>query len=174
MSDSLRPHGRQHTRLPCALPSPGVCANSCPLSQRCHPIISSSVVFFSCLQSFPALGSFLMSRMSCGMAKKRKKTQRIPSTFFRKKKRERWRKCKSTGSKNKVGSPTPCWKSHFPSWLPGRWVGKQMASTLGLEWVSKPLSPGLFPAVSNYAFPPHNTPHKVHHSEDLKGDLWNC
>ena len=86
MSDSLRPHGRQHTRLPCALPSPGVCANSCPLSQRCHPIISSSVVFFSCLQSFPALGSFLMSRMSCGMAKKRKKTQRIPSTFFRKKK----------------------------------------------------------------------------------------
>ena len=59
MSDSLWPHGRQHTRLPCPSPTPGVYSNPCPLSQWCHPTISSSVVpFFSCLQSFPALGSF--------------------------------------------------------------------------------------------------------------------
>ena len=59
VSDSLWPHGLQHTRLPC--PS-GACSNSCPLSQWCHPITSSSVVpFSSCPQSFPASGSFPMS-----------------------------------------------------------------------------------------------------------------
>ena len=63
MSDSLRPHGLQHTRLPCPSPSPRVCSNSCPLSQWCHPTISSSVILFSsCLQSFPASGSFPRSR----------------------------------------------------------------------------------------------------------------
>ena len=62
VSDSLRPHELQHTRLPCPSPSPGVCSNSCPLSQWCHPIISSSVTSFSsCPQSFPASGSFPMS-----------------------------------------------------------------------------------------------------------------
>ena len=63
VSDSLRPHGLQHSRLPCPSPSPGACSNSCPLSQWCHPIISSSVIHFSCLQSFPALGSFLMNQL---------------------------------------------------------------------------------------------------------------
>ena len=43
VSDSLWPHGLQHTRLPCPSPSPGVCSNSCPLNQWCHPTISSSV-----------------------------------------------------------------------------------------------------------------------------------
>ena len=62
MSDSLWPHGPQHTRLPCSSPTPRACSNSCPLSQWCHPTISSSVVpFSSCLQSFPASGSFAMS-----------------------------------------------------------------------------------------------------------------
>ena len=62
MSDSLRPHGLQHTRLPCPLPTPWACSYSCPLSQWCHPTISSSVIpLFSCLQSFPASGSFQMS-----------------------------------------------------------------------------------------------------------------
>ena len=57
-------HGLQHARLLCPSPSPRVCSNSCPLSQRCHPIISSSVVpFSSCLQSFSASGSFPMSRL---------------------------------------------------------------------------------------------------------------
>ena len=57
--DSLWPHGLQHTRLPCPPLSPGVCSNSCPLSQWCHPTISSSVIpFSSCPQSFPASWSF--------------------------------------------------------------------------------------------------------------------
>ena len=61
-SDSLRPHGLQHTKLPCPSPAPGACSNSCPLSRWCHPTISSAVVrFSSCLQSFPASESFLMS-----------------------------------------------------------------------------------------------------------------
>ena len=63
MSDSLRPHGLQHARPPCPSPTPGVYSNSCPLSQWCYPTISSSVVpFSSCRQSFPASGSFQMSK----------------------------------------------------------------------------------------------------------------
>ena len=59
MSNSLRPHELQHARPPCPSPTPGVYPNSCPLSQWCHPTISSSVVpFSSCLQSFPTSGSF--------------------------------------------------------------------------------------------------------------------
>ena len=62
LSDSLQPHGLQHTRLLCPSPTPGVCSNSCPLCWWCHPTISSSVVpFSSCLQSFPASGSFPVS-----------------------------------------------------------------------------------------------------------------
>ena len=64
MSNSLWPHGLQHARLPCPSPFPGVCSNSCPLNQWCHPTISSSVIpFSSCLQSFPASGSFPMSQL---------------------------------------------------------------------------------------------------------------
>ena len=64
MSNSLQPHELQHARLPCPSPSPGVCLHSCPLSQWCYPTISSSVIpFSSCLQSFPASGSFLMSQL---------------------------------------------------------------------------------------------------------------
>ena len=63
MSNSLWPHGLQHTRLPCPSPTPGACPNSCPLSRWCHPTISSSVVPFSShLQSFRASGSFQMSQ----------------------------------------------------------------------------------------------------------------
>ena len=62
LSDSLQPCGLQHTRLPYPSPIPGACSNACPLSQWCHPSISSSAVpFSSCLQSFPASGSFLES-----------------------------------------------------------------------------------------------------------------
>ena len=64
MSDSLQPHGLQHTRLSCPSLSPGVYSDSCPLSWWCHPTISSSVAPFSShLQSFPASGSFLMSQL---------------------------------------------------------------------------------------------------------------
>ena len=63
MSNSLRPHGLKHIRLPCPSPSPGACSKSCPLSWWCHPTISSSVIpFSSCPQSFPASGSFQMSQ----------------------------------------------------------------------------------------------------------------
>ena len=64
MSDSLRPHEAQHARPPCPSPTPRVYPNSCPLSQWCHPTISSSVVpFSSCPQSFPTSGSFQMSQL---------------------------------------------------------------------------------------------------------------
>ena len=63
MSDSLWPHGLQHTRLPCPAPTPRDYSNSCPLSWWCHSTISSSVVpLSSCLQSFPASGSIQMSQ----------------------------------------------------------------------------------------------------------------
>ena len=64
VSDSLRPHGLQHARLPCPSPTPGACSNSCPSSWQCHPTISSSVVSFSsCLLSFPTAGSFPRSQL---------------------------------------------------------------------------------------------------------------
>ena len=64
MSDSLRPHESQHARPPCPSQTSGVCSNSCPLSQWCHPAISSSVVpFSSCPQSLPASGSFPVSQL---------------------------------------------------------------------------------------------------------------
>ena len=59
VSDSLWPHGLQHTRLPCPSPTPRAYSNSCPSCYWCHSAISSSVVpLSSCLQSFPASGSF--------------------------------------------------------------------------------------------------------------------
>ena len=62
MSHSLWPCGLQHAMLPCPSPTPGACSHSYPLSQWCHPSISSSVLpFSSCLQSFPASGWFPMS-----------------------------------------------------------------------------------------------------------------
>ena len=63
MSNSLQTHGLQHARPPCPSPIPRVYPNSCPLSQSCHPTISSSVVPISSrLQSFPASGCFQMSQ----------------------------------------------------------------------------------------------------------------
>ena len=62
MSNSLQPHRLQHARLPCPSLSHRVCWNSCSLSWWCHPTISFTH-FSSCLQSFPASGSFPMSRL---------------------------------------------------------------------------------------------------------------
>ena len=63
MSDSLQPHGLKHARLPCPLPTPGTCSDSCPSSRWFHPTSSSSVIPFSaCLQSLLASGSFPMSQ----------------------------------------------------------------------------------------------------------------
>ena len=62
VSYTLQPHELQHARPPCPSPTPRVYSNSCLSCRWCHPIISSSVVpFSSCLQSFPASGSFQMS-----------------------------------------------------------------------------------------------------------------
>ena len=64
MSDSYWLHRLQHTRFSCPLPSPRICPSSCPLNWWCHPTVSSSVtLFFFCLQSFPASGSFPMSQL---------------------------------------------------------------------------------------------------------------
>ena len=65
MSSSLWSHGLQHARLPCPPPTPGAYSNSCPLSRWYHPTISSSVVPFSCLQSFPASDSFSNESALC-------------------------------------------------------------------------------------------------------------
>ena len=62
MSDSLQPHRLQHTRL-CPSPTPRAYSSSCPSTRWCHPTTSFSVVPFSCLQSFPASGSFPMSQL---------------------------------------------------------------------------------------------------------------
>ena len=68
VSESLLP--LQHARPPCPSPTPRACSKSCPLTWWCHPSISSSVVpFSSCLQSFPASGSFPMSQSSHQVAK---------------------------------------------------------------------------------------------------------
>ena len=64
VSNSLQPRGLQHARPPCPSPTPGVYSHSCPLSWWCHPTISPSVIpCSSCLQSFPASGSFQISQL---------------------------------------------------------------------------------------------------------------
>ena len=66
MSDSLWPHGLQHTRLPCPSQSPGVCSSSCPLSRWCHPTISSSVAPLLLLLSiFPSIRVFSNESALC-------------------------------------------------------------------------------------------------------------
>ena len=62
VSDSLWLHGLHHARPPCPSPTPRVYSSSCPLSWWCHPTILSSVIPFSCLQSFPASEAFQMSQ----------------------------------------------------------------------------------------------------------------
>ena len=64
MSNSLQPHGLQYARLPCPSPTSGAYSNACLLSRWCHPtILSSAIPFSSCLQSFPASGSFPISQL---------------------------------------------------------------------------------------------------------------
>ena len=65
MSSYLWPHELEHTRLPCPSLSPWVCSSSCPLTQWCHPTISSSVTPFSCPQSVPGSGSLVRLSIKC-------------------------------------------------------------------------------------------------------------
>ena len=95
VSDSLQPHGLQHARLPCPSPAPGACSNSCPLSQRCHPTISVSVVPFSfCFQSCAASGSFPLCQffLSGGQS-----TGVSASASYRPKKSQGWDPSEWTG-----------------------------------------------------------------------------
>ena len=105
--DSLWPHRLQHTRPPCPSPTPGACSNSCPLSRWYHPTISSSVVpFSSCLQSFPASGSFLMSQ------------------FFT-----------SGGQSIGVSASAPILPMHIQNWFPLGWTGWITLQSKGLSRV---------------------------------------
>ena len=107
MSDSLKPHGLQHTRPTFPPPTPGVYSNSCPLSQWHHPTISSSVdPFTSCLQSFPASGSFLMSR------------------FFT-----------SGGQSIGISASTSVLPMNIQDWFPLRWTGWISLKSEGLSRV---------------------------------------
>ena len=108
VSNSLRPHGLQHARPPCPSSTPGVYSNSCPLSRWCHPTVSSSVVpFSSCLQSFPASGSFLMSQ------------------FFT-----------SGGQSIGVSASTSVLPMNIQDWFPLEWTGWISLQSKGLSWLS--------------------------------------
>ena len=106
MSDSLWPHGLQHTRPPCPSSTPGAYSNSCPSSHWCHPTISSSVIPFSCLQSFPASGSFQMSQ------------------FFA-----------SGGQSTGVSSSTAVLPMNIQDWFPLGWTGWISLQSKGLSRV---------------------------------------
>ena len=107
MSSPLWPHGLQHTRPPCPSPTPGVYSNSCPLSRWCYPTISSSVVpFFSCLQSFPASGSFPTSQ------------------FFT-----------SRGQSIGVSASASVLPMNIQDWFPLGWTGWISLQSKGLSWV---------------------------------------
>ena len=107
MSDSFQLHGLQHDRLPCPLPSPRACSNSCPSSRWCHPTISSSVVLFSsCLQSFPASGFFPMSQ------------------FFA-----------SGGQSTGASTSASVLPMNIQSWFPLRLTGLISLQSKGLSWV---------------------------------------
>ena len=107
VSDSLQPHGLQHDRLTCPSPTPGVFSSSCPLSQWCHPTISSSVVpFSSCLQSFPSSECFQMSQ------------------FFA-----------SGGQSIRVSASTSVLPMNIDNWFPLGWTGWISLQSKGLSRV---------------------------------------
>ena len=107
MSDSLRPHGLQNAKLPCPSLSPGICSNSCPLSQWCHPAISFSVApFSSCFQSLLLSGSFPKSQ------------------FFA-----------SVGQSIRVSASTSVLPMNTRDWSPLGWTGWISLQSMGLSRV---------------------------------------
>ena len=107
VSDSLQPHESQHARPPCPSPTPGVHSDSCPLSQWCHPAISSSVVpFSSCPQSLPASESFPMSQLFT------------------------W-----GGQRTGVSALTSFLPKKFQGWSPSEWTGWISLQSKGLSTV---------------------------------------
>ena len=148
MSDSLWPHGLQHARLLCPSVSPRACSKPCPLSQWCHSTSSSSVMpFYPCSQSFPASGSFPMSRLltsgdqSIGASAS---ASVLPMNI------QGWSPLELTGlislqSKglSRVFSSTTVWKHQFFSTQVSLWSNSQIYTWL-LEkpqfWLDWPLS----------------------------------
>ena len=107
VSDSLQPHGLQHSKHPCPSPTPRVYSNSCPLSSWCHPTISSSVVPFSSrLHSFPSSGSSPMSQ------------------FFT-----------SGGQSIEVSASASVLPMNIQDWFPLRWTGCIFWQSKGLSRV---------------------------------------
>ena len=106
MSDSLWPRGLQHAQLPCPSSTPRVCSNSCPLSQWCHPTISSSVIPFSCLQLFPASGSFPVSQLFA-----------------------------SGGHNTGASALAPVLPMNIQGWFPLGWTGWISLQSKGLSWI---------------------------------------
>ena len=111
--NSSWPHGLQHARPPCPSPTCRTYSNLCPSSQWCHPTISSSVILFSsCLQSFPASGSFPMSQ------------------FF-----------KSGGQSIGVSASASVLPKNIQDWFPLGWTGWISLLSKGLSKESSPTTP---------------------------------
>ena len=107
VSHSFRPHGLQHPRPLYPLPTPRVYSNSCPLNRRCYPTISSCAIpFSSCLQSFPASGSFQISQFSA-----------------------------SGGQNFGVSASAPVLPMTIPDWFPLGWTGWISLQSKGLSRV---------------------------------------
>ena len=121
MSDSLWPHGPQHTRPPCPSPTPGVYSNSCPLSRWCHPTISFSVVPFSShLQSSPASGffqknQFFTSSLTTSSYYFKLSSVLMPEGLFLK--QVHWWRCWDTHTLPHTHTPTHT-HTHFPTHPP--------------------------------------------------------
>ena len=125
MSNSLRPHGLQHARLPCLSPTPRAYSNSCPLCRWCHPTISSSVVpFSSCPQSFLASGS---CPVSLSFASGGQSICLEPYEQYVKAKRYEYEKCNPNGSTGmNRAAPLPkvvwsVWEQVRFCWMGGGW-----------------------------------------------------
>ena len=120
MSDSLQPHGPQHTRPLWPSPSPKVCPDSCPLLWWCHPVISSSDALFSfCPQSFPASGTFPMKLQNTGALAS---ASVLPMSI------QSWFPLRLTGlislqseGFSEVFSSTTAWRHQFFGALPSLW-----------------------------------------------------
>ena len=131
MSNSLRPHGLQHTRFPCPSLSPRVCSNSCASSWWCHPTISSSVTLFSsCLQSFPVSESLPISQL---FASGSQSIGASTSASFLPVNIQGWFPLELTGlisllSKglSRVFSSTTIWKHQFFSAQPSLWCNSHI------------------------------------------------
>ena len=123
MSDSLWPCGLQHARPPCPSPTPGVYSNSYPLSRWCHPVISSSVILFSHLQSFPASGSFPMSQFFASSGQTREEQRAITNSSRKNEVAGPKQKCCSVVDGSGGESNVQCCKEQY--WI-GSWSVKSM------------------------------------------------